>query len=149
MGVSTFSTMRWELTPFQQWVASNNLYSLKTDFDQPVMLGVRGVGFSKGGQNWPQICSMRLSFWDMRPHLLYNMHLCPWFLTPAIAQLVKAPVHIPGWLWYSWVQTPLKKKENNANSESTLSRRNRISFFKAFSKVKDLTLNQHWDLAQD
>ena len=29
-----------------------------------VMLGVRGVGFSKGGQKWPQICSTRLSFWD-------------------------------------------------------------------------------------
>ena len=28
----------------------------------PVMLGMMGVGFSKGGQNWPQICSTRLSF---------------------------------------------------------------------------------------
>ena len=27
-----------------------------------VMLEMMGVGFSKGGQNWPQICSTRLSF---------------------------------------------------------------------------------------
>ena len=26
------------------------------------MWGMIGVGFSKGGQNWPQICSTRLSF---------------------------------------------------------------------------------------
>ena len=28
----------------------------------PVMLRMMGVGFSKGGQKWPQICSTRLSF---------------------------------------------------------------------------------------
>ena len=35
-------------------VEAINMYS--------VMLGMRGVGFTKGGQNWPQICSTRLSF---------------------------------------------------------------------------------------
>ena len=39
-----------------------------------IMLGMKGVGFTKGGQNWPQICSKRLSFWDrghFRGHTYY------------------------------------------------------------------------------
>ena len=37
-----------------------------------VMLGMKAVGFSKGGQNWPQIFSTRLSFQD-RGH--YRFHI--------------------------------------------------------------------------
>ena len=39
-----------------------------------VMLEMMGVGFSKGGQNWPQICSTTLSFRDrghFRGHTYY------------------------------------------------------------------------------
>ena len=60
-----------------------------------VMLGRKAVGFSKGGQNWPQIFSTRLSFQD-RGHLNYKFTISysffPCFITPKLAQLVKAPV---------------------------------------------------------
>ena len=39
-----------------------------------IMLGVRDVGFTKGGQNWPQICSTKLSLRDrghFRGHTYY------------------------------------------------------------------------------
>ena len=68
------ANLRPILTPFTKphthhsqhyWLTLSSLHSLQTNFDQPVRLGTRGVGFSKGGQNWPQICSMRLSFRDI------------------------------------------------------------------------------------
>ena len=38
--------------------------ALKSTFEQSVLLDFRGVGLLKGGQNWPQICSTKLSFRD-------------------------------------------------------------------------------------
>ena len=60
-----------------------------------VMLGMRGVGFTKGGQNWPQICSTSLSFKDRGycfGHTFKYAHLTLVSKTPKLAQLVKAPV---------------------------------------------------------
>ena len=53
------------------WIASEAVEAAQS---KPVLLGARGVRFSKGGQNWPQICSTKLSLRDrghFRGHTYY------------------------------------------------------------------------------
>ena len=56
LGTLLAAIWHWCLHSVSEAVEAANSYS--------VMLGIRGVGFTKGGQNWPQICSRSLRFQD-------------------------------------------------------------------------------------
>ncbi len=51
LGTLLAAIWHWCFHSASEAVEAANSYS--------VMFGMRGVGFSKGGQNWPQICSTR------------------------------------------------------------------------------------------
>ena len=70
LGTLLAAIWHWCLHSASEAVEAANSYS--------VMLVMRGVGFTKGGQNWPQICSTRLSFWDrghFRGHTYYLIEI--------------------------------------------------------------------------
>ena len=69
--------------------------AVEAALSKSVRLRMMGVGFSKGGQIWPQICSTSLSFWDRGywlGHTFKYAFLLLVSITSKLAQLVKAPV---------------------------------------------------------